>query len=282
MVAGPWGCYRGPPRSAQGRRERKHDLCPARRQPPGGGPGRPHPPAGRARVRERASERSTHPEPWRSRAALEATGFRFPSVWKPTENKPGRQGSPRASGFLEDAAAASPDKVAATGAPRESHVFGRGSRGRASESGGGGAEVTDELGRSRRRPPGQARYPAARAPAPGPRASAALPERRGREGSRRRVRGRGAGSPPGRRGRTHTGRVPARRDGTNRKRDPKAPRPPLSGARAGKGGANYMSREPVRPAVRPAGRRAGEYYESRESPRRGALRVPGVPAAGEG
>lgn len=83
------------------------------------GPGRLHPPGER--------ERSTHPEPWLRRAAPKATGFRFPSVWKPTENKPGRQGSPRASGFLEDTAAPLV-KVAAAGVPRESHVFGRGSR----------------------------------------------------------------------------------------------------------------------------------------------------------
>lgn len=72
-------------------------------------------------------ELSTHPEPWLRRAVPKATGFRFPSVWKPAENKPGRQGSPRASGFLEDTTA-SPVKVAVTGAPRESHVFRRGSR----------------------------------------------------------------------------------------------------------------------------------------------------------
>lgn len=55
-------------------------------------------------------------------------GFASPVFGNPTENKPGRQGSPRASGFLENTAAP-PVKVAAAGAPRESHVFGRDSRG---------------------------------------------------------------------------------------------------------------------------------------------------------
>lgn len=104
-------------------------------------------------------ERSTHPEPWLRRAVPKATGFRFPGVWKPVENKPGRQGSPRASGFLEDAAA-SPVKVAVTGARRESHVFRRGSRSqgpwRSRTTGAGAARpVTQQLARQlrgRRRP----------------------------------------------------------------------------------------------------------------------------------
>lgn len=43
-------------------------------------------------------------------------------VWKRTENKPGRQGSPRASGFLEDTAA-SLTNAAAPGTPRRDSHF---------------------------------------------------------------------------------------------------------------------------------------------------------------
>lgn len=69
------------------------------------------------------SNRVTHPEDRLRRAAPRAAEFRFPSVWKRTENKPGRQRSPRASGFLEDTAA-SPEKAAAAGTPRkDSHFF---------------------------------------------------------------------------------------------------------------------------------------------------------------
>lgn len=76
------------------------------------------PPAPLARLK-----RVTHPEDRLRRAAPRAAEFRFPSVWKRTENKPGRQGSPRASGFLEDTAA-SPEKAAASGTPRRnSHFF---------------------------------------------------------------------------------------------------------------------------------------------------------------
>lgn len=64
-------------------------------------------------------KRVTHPED-RLRTAAE---FRFPSDWKRTENKPGRQGSRRASGFLEDTAA-SPAEAAAPSKPRrDSHFF---------------------------------------------------------------------------------------------------------------------------------------------------------------
>lgn len=76
------------------------------------------PPAPLARLK-----RVTHPEDRLRRAAPRAAEFRFPSVWKRTENKPGRQRSPRASGFLEDTAA-SPEKAAAPGTPRRnSHFF---------------------------------------------------------------------------------------------------------------------------------------------------------------
>lgn len=120
MEAGLWG-WQGPGMldwaalNSRGAPGTEKDVRLARRQPPG--PSWLSPPSGR----------STHPEPRLGRAVPKATGFRFSSVWKPAENKPGRQGSPRASGFLEDATA-SPVKVAVTGAPRESHVFRRGSR----------------------------------------------------------------------------------------------------------------------------------------------------------
>lgn len=142
MVPGRWGWQgRGMLQRAapyrRGTPGTEDDVCLARRQALGG------PRLSAPSWRARASDRSTHPEPWPRRAAPKATGFRFPSVWKPTENKPGRQGSPRASGFLEDTTA-SPVSVAATGAPRESHVFGRGSRGPGVGSPGGHSQAEQE------------------------------------------------------------------------------------------------------------------------------------------
>lgn len=64
----------------------------------------------------------THREAGLLGAALRAAELRFPSVWKWIENKPGRQGSPRASGFLEDTAA-SPAKAAAPGMPQKDSHF---------------------------------------------------------------------------------------------------------------------------------------------------------------
>ena len=65
-------------------------------------------------------KRVTHPEDQRGRAAE----FRFPCVGRPTENKPGRQGSPRASGFLEDTEGSRAEAAAAGTPRRDSHFFG--------------------------------------------------------------------------------------------------------------------------------------------------------------
>lgn len=110
-------------------------------------------------------KRVTHPEDRLRRAAA----FRFPSVWKRTENKPGRQGSRRASGFLEDTAA-SPAKVATPGIPRrDSHFFSLGcaktgaallvgwcpgGSGKRCQAAAGRRPVTQQRARARTRPLG--------------------------------------------------------------------------------------------------------------------------------
>lgn len=120
-------------------------------------------------------KRSTHPEPRLCKAAPEATEFQFPNVWNPTENKPGRKGSPRASGFLEDAVA-SPAKVAGPGTPRQrdSHCGGRGVRGTTLPRGrgpGGYRRLQKPKERSRAAAR-KAFYPTARARDPRPAARA--------------------------------------------------------------------------------------------------------------
>lgn len=145
-------------------------------------------------------------------------GFASPVVWKPAENKPGRQGSPRASGFLEDAAA-SPVKVAVIGTRRESHVFRRGSR-------------SQGPWRSPMSGAGAARYPTARAPNSGA-AGGRCPAqgRRGRELGSKRVYGR----PAAHKGVAAAHRLCASAARRNRKLDLRTLRAPLSGALAGRG-----------------------------------------------
>lgn len=130
-------------------------------------------------------------------------GFASPAFGSRLKTNRVAKGSPRASGFLEDAAAP-PVKVAVTGAPRESHVFRRGSHK------SGALEVTDEPSRGQG-PSEQTRYPAARASIPGPPAPAA-PLRGGE--AERVLEGSTSAPPPTKVSPLRTGGVPAQRDET--------------------------------------------------------------------
>ncbi|XP_036926644.1 zinc finger CW-type PWWP domain protein 2 [Sturnira hondurensis] len=120
-------------------------------------------------------KRVTHPEDKLRRASE----FRFPDVPRQTENKPGRQGSPRASGFLEDTVG-SPEAAAAPGTPRkDSHFFGfAGTRTVSAPISCPGPGGSGRTGEPRLEDPScrpeQSRYPATRARDSGPPAASAV------------------------------------------------------------------------------------------------------------
>ncbi|XP_054554994.1 zinc finger CW-type PWWP domain protein 2 [Talpa occidentalis] len=140
--------------------------------------------AGPSPARTPRPAQATHPEDGLRRAAPQTAEFRFPSVCKRTENKPGRQGSPRASGFLEDAAAAPAPAAAPGTARRDSHFLrlGHAGNGAALPVSGG----PESSGRKGERSPAKAGYPTTRARRPGPPARAGLVRSRARRAPRRR------------------------------------------------------------------------------------------------